>query len=154
MRWSILANGHYWWLIQTSLRLKKRYQSITLRWNFQHSTQLCTPFQKEVSTPIFHGLRLWQHFPHSTSPTLPLWQPKFIGFSIVNLWKHLKPQKLQPRVLKSTIVRILHWKFMLKKCEKNMDENIKLIQNLPLSNSTTQVTSDKQNLSSLTQLLY
>lgn len=29
-------------------------------------------------------------------------------------------------------------------CEKNMDENTKLIQNLPPSNSTTQVTSDKQ----------
>jgi hypothetical protein len=53
---------------------------MTLRWNFQHSTQLCTPFKKSNQHPYLPWFEVMAAFPHSTPTTLPLWQPKFIGF--------------------------------------------------------------------------
>jgi hypothetical protein len=105
-QWSILANGHYWWLIQTSFKIKKRYPIHDLKMEFSTFYPAVHSFQKRNQHPC---LLPWFEvimapFLHSTPPFPPylLWQPKFIGFSIVNLWKQFETsKKFQPKVLKS-----------------------------------------------------
>ncbi len=158
---SILANGHYWWLIQTSFKIKKRYPIHDLKMEFSTFYPAVHSFQKRNQHPcLFHGLRLlWHHF-STPSPFPPylLWQPKFIGFSIVNLWKQFEtPKNFNQKYWNPTIVRILQLEISCWKGEKNNGWKHKAYSKptFPPSNSTTQVTSDKNKLVILdTQLLY